>query len=325
MSDFRGRTILVTGATGFVGSRLAERLVADGARVRAGVRRPDALEVPGAEAVALDLTDPSGFAAAVDGVDVVINVAAWVGFGDDSQAMAINVDGPLALFAAASDAGVSRFVQYSTCGVLGKSPTNPISGDTPPDPNQKDTYHRSKALLEPAIRSAAEGSDTELVILRPGLVYGPGSRGWTAGMLKLVKKGTPVIFGAGDGHAFPVFIDNLVDATVLAASAPGASGHLFHIVDTTVPWTQWFGYFGEMCGKKPKALPFAVGKVAALAGELLPLGLPLDREKLALMQTKYVFDDTAERDVLGWTSAVSLDEGMERARAWLVETGRLSS
>lgn len=315
--------VLVTGATGFVGANLARRLVDEGAEVVAGVRRPEALEVEGASPVRLDLMEPATFDAAVEGVDVVFHVAAWVGFGDDSKAMRINVEGSRALFEAASRAGARRYVQFSTCGVLGLNPPLPIDGSTPPDPQQQDVYHRSKALMEAALREAAQGSDIELVILRPGIVYGPGSRGWTAGMLKLVKKGTPVVFGKGDGLAFPTYIDNLVDATLRAGQAEDAGGKTFHIVDTTVPWKQWFGFFGDMCGRKPRALPLAAAKVLAFAGEKLPLGIPLDREKLALMQTRYQFANQAEREILAWEPRVSLEQGMQAAEQWLRETGRL--
>ena len=166
-------------------------------------------------------------------------------------------------------------------------------------------------------------TEVELVIVRPGIVYGPGSRGWTAGMLKLVKKGTPVVFGAGDGQAFPVFIDNLVDGAMLAGSIPEAAGRTFHFVDAAVKWRDWFGYFGAMCGKEPRRLPMFVARLVAAANEVLPLGLPLDSEKLRTMRAGFEFDTSAARDVLGWEPKVSVDEGMKRAEGWLRETGRL--
>lgn len=320
MGDWTGRHVLVTGATGFVGGNLARRLLAEGARVRAAVRSVD--KAPeGCEASAFDLTDPGTFGPAVADVEVVFSVAAWVGLDGGVDGDATNVVSARELVQAAVAAGVQRFVHVSTCGVYGVPARLPITEDTPPDLQQKDRYHVSKALGEQAARAASEG--TELVIVRPGLVYGPGSRGWTAGMLKLVKKGTPVIMGRGDGHAFPVFIDNLVDGLLLAGSVPEAAGRTFHLVDTEVPWADWFGYFGKMCGKKPRRIPLIAARLLARAGEVLPLGLPLDRERLRLMRAPLTFDTSAARDVLGWAPAVSIDEGMRRAEAWLQETGRL--
>ncbi len=126
-----------------------------------------------------------------------------------------------------------------------------------------------------------------------------------------------------DGHAFPVFIDNLIDGLLLAGEVPEAAGMTFHLVDTEVRWSDWFGYFGRMCGRKPRQLPVVVARALAAANELLPLGLPLDREKLRTMRAPLTFDTSAARDVLGWSPLVSLEEGMGRAEAWLRETGRL--
>jgi len=317
---------LVTGVTGLVGGALAERLAELGAEVTGTGRRLDRaawLEGRGVQLAAMDLADPATWDAVLEGREIVFAVAAWTGRGDEETARRVNVDAAADLVRAASEAGVRRLVHVGTAGAYGLPDADRITEDTPLDTTQSSIYERSKALGDQRVRAAAADVGIELVVVRPGMVYGPRSRPWTLGMLKLVKGGTPVLLGDSSGNAFPVYIDNLVDGLILAATVPEAAGEVFQLVDAPVPWKRWFGYFGDMCGRKPRRLPAVVAKPLALLVEKLHLKLPLSRSRLAFLSRKLVFPtDKAER-VLGWTPRVGLDEGMRRSEAWLREEGRL--
>jgi nucleoside-diphosphate-sugar epimerase len=325
-ADLTGKRVLVTGATGLVGGALAERLAGLGAEVTGAGRRLDRaewLEGLGVHLAPMDLTDPTAWGAALEGRQVVFAVAAWTGRDDEDKARRVNVEAPAALVRAAAEAGVVRVVHVSTAGVYGLPAADRVTEDTPVDTAQSATYERSKALGEERVRAAAGEAGIELVVVRPGMVYGPRSRAWTVGMLKLVKNGTPVLLGDSSGNCFPVYIDNLVDGLLLAATVPAAAGEVFHLVDEPVPWERWFGHFGAMCGRKPRRLPGLVAKPLALLAEKLPLGLPLSRSRLAFLSRKLEFPTDRAREVLGWTPGVDLEEGMRRSEAWLREQGRL--
>jgi nucleoside-diphosphate-sugar epimerase len=155
------------------------------------------------------------------------------------------------------------------------------------------------------------------------MIYGPDSSAWTVGMLKLVKKGVPVLFGDG-GLAYPIYIDDLVDMLRLCAAHPGASGEAFNASDASIPWEQFFGYYGRMCGKRPRRVPMTIARVIARLNETFHLGLPLTQDRLAIYVRSLRYPTTKAERLLGFRVQVSIDEGMRRSEAWLRETGRLS-
>ncbi len=320
-----GKAVAVTGATGFVGGALTRRLLAIGAKVRVvgrGLERAQALIDAGATAVVSDLDAFDTFPDAVEGQEVVFHVAAWL-FGDEARAHRLNVDATRALAEACAAAGVRRLVLVSSVAVYGLPGEDHVTEEAPLSLDQRNTYGRTKALGDVAAQEVGEATGLEVVVIRPGMVYGPGSRGWTVGMAKLVKSGAPCVFGAGDGLAFPVFIDNLVDALLLAAVAPDAAGEAFHIADTSLTWKQFMQCYGDMLGKRPRSAPLWVVKALVMVAPALRISLPLDRERLALVQRKLVFDTDKARRLLGWAPAIPLTEGMKRSEAWLRETGRI--
>lgn len=324
--ELAGRPVLVTGLNGFIGSTLGRRLGELGAVVTGSLRDPTRFDKPaaGLRLVAMDLKKPETFPGAVAGQDVVFHVAAWVGRGaDGAEAHAINVDATRALVEAAHAARVRRFIYVSSIAAYGVPRADRVTESHPTDMDQRDPYGRTKALGERAALEAATGGP-ELVIIRPAMVYGPGSGAWTIGMVRLLQKGLPSLFGTADGHAYPVFVDNLVDALLLAATRPGIAGEAFHVADAPVTWQKWFSTYGSMTGRKPRRIPGFVASGLAVASELMPfLGLPLTRDRLALYRRRITFVTDKASDRLGWSSRVSYDEGMARSEAWLRESGRI--
>lgn len=323
---------VVTGITGFLGGALAERLLDEGYRVRAAGRKLGRLERgllanPAEDLrskldgeVHFDLGDTSNYAEVVAGADVVFHVAAWMG-GDPDKAVPFNVDATAALVRAAREAGVRRFVHISSVAVYGLPTGDSVTESHPLDTTQSDTYGRTKALGEQAAREAA--GDLDLVIVRPSMIYGPRSRAWTTGMIKLLKQGLPTLFGRADGHALPIYVDNLLDALILCATHPEAKHDTFHIADAPVTWRLWFERYGAMCNRKPRRVPLFLARLLAVTSETFSLGLPLSPAHLAMYQRKLTYETPHARTVLGWESRVSFDEGMRRAEAWLRTTDRI--
>ena len=174
------RTTLVTGASGFVGSRLAEELLARGESIRAMVRNPfqgERLRELGIEVIVGDIRDPDAVRRAVQGVDVVHHCAAAVGLHyTGREVRETNLDGVRLLLEEARKASVGRVVLLSSVNVLGTVNLDPATEDLPCR-RSHDPHPDVKIEMERLALEVAHGPGPEVVILRPGFIYGPGDPG----------------------------------------------------------------------------------------------------------------------------------------------------
>lgn len=324
-----GVRALVTGASGFIGGRLAERLAReDGAQVTGTGRRfPEeaSLRAAGVKVAPADLQDEAAMARLCEGQQVLFHVAAWLmrGKGGEAEAHAINVEATRRLLQAAAQAGVQRVVLVSSVAIYGLPAHDDIDETTPPDTAQVDLYGRSKALGELAAQEVAAQRGLSLRIVRPAMVYGPRSAGWTVGMLKLVQRGVPVLFGDASGHAFPVYVDDVVDLLRLAGSRAEAAGEAFNAADRSITWAEFFGYYGRMCGRPPRRMPMALARGLAFVNQHLHLGLPLTVDRLRYYTRRLRFPTTKAERLLGYRPQVPLIQGMQESEAWLRRSGLL--
>ena len=182
---------------------------------------------------------------------------------------------------------------------------------------------RSKAHGEVVVRKLEAELGLQVAMIRPAMVYGPRAYSWTLGLYKMVKKGVPVLFGKADGHSHPVYIDNLVDGIMLTAVHPNAVGEAFNFCDQPVRWDKWWGYYGQMAGRKPRRVPMWVAKIGAVASDTFKLKLPLSRVRLKYYRRKLIFPIEKAQRLLGYEPRIGLDEGMKRSEAWLRAEGHL--
>ncbi len=320
--------VLLFGATGTIGQATAKALVDAGHTVTCAVRNNSDQALPSFAGSTLrsgDITDPNALRRDIFGgerFDCIVSCLASR-TGAPKDAWAIDHGAHVAILRTAEEHGVKRFVLISTVSAYGLPPTDHVTEDTPLDPSQADAYGRTKALGEQATVAACEEAGMDWVIVRPAMVYGPRSGTWTIGMLRNVQKRVPVVIGGGTGFAFPIYIDNLVDLLVRCLVDEAAVGQAFNACDTSVTWKDFFGFYSRMSDIPLRGMPLWLAKVLVVANRYLPLGLPLDDHRLAYVQRKVVFDSTSAREQLGWTPAVTLEEGMARSEAWLREEGRL--
>lgn len=325
MSTLSGKRVLVTGGTGFVGSHLAQRLVqGEGASVLATGRNLEAvshLESMGVTLRRAHLLDFSSLREMMTGIDVVFHVAAWLSsrHGPPADAWALNVYASEKLMRFAAAAGVSRVVLVSSIAAYGAPDREIIDEDTPLNTRQRSTYGRTKAEGELLAMQVASETGLELVVARPGIIYGPGSLGWSKRMVRLVQRGVPVIFGDGAGHTHPVFINNLLDGLVLAATKAQAPGKAFNFVDRPVPWREWFGHYGRMCGRRPRRLPLWLARLALIVAERLPLRLSINSNLLSHYTNRSIYSIDRARTYLDYEPVIDLNEGMVRTASWLRE------
>ncbi len=233
--------VLVTGANGFVGRALLQRLLAlDGVGAVAGLRRADALvegELPCERRVLGDLAVAAVSAESLQGIDVLVHTAARVHVMDEvatdplAAFRAVNVEGMLRLATAAAEAGVKRFVLISSVKVNGEEtpPGRAFSAADQPCPG--DAYGLSKWEAEQALQALCERTGMQWVIIRPPLVYGPGVRANFQRLMGGLARGLPLPLGALDNRRSLVALDNLLDLLLICLAHPAAANQTFMVSD----------------------------------------------------------------------------------------------
>lgn len=296
--------ILLTGASGFVGSELSITLAGAGIDIESvsfsGMLAGQAIEIDKDHEVCVHL------AARVH----VMNEAA-----DDalSEFRRCNVAGTVALARQAAAAGVRRFVFVSSVKVNGELTTSgkPFSADDTPAP--QDPYGVSKHEAEVALRAIAAQTGMEVVIIRPPLVYGPGVKANFAAMMRLIYRGIPLPIGSVRNMRSLVGLGNLVSLIKTCIAHPAAANQTFLVSDgMDMSTAELARRIGSALGKPARLLPVPV--VLLTAGARL-LGRASVAQRLC---GSLQVDITKTRELLDWVPPISVDEELKRtARAWI--------
>ncbi|MDZ7922010.1 SDR family oxidoreductase [Rhodoferax sp.] len=305
--------VLLTGASGFVGSALLRKLVATGRGVRACYRTLPPTSPEGVACYAIpDFTSDSAWRAALVGTEVLVHAAARVHVMDEKAAdplkefRRINVGGTLALARWAAAAGVRRFVFISSVKALGERtyPGVPFSADTLPEP--EDAYGISKWEAEQGLQQLSRETDMEVVIIRPPLVYGPGVRANFASMMRWLSRGFPLPLGAvtHNRRSF-VALDNLVDLITVCTQHHAAANQIFLAGDGEDLST------AELLRRMGHALDVPV-RLPAVPLAFLEAGAHLMRKKDTYHRlcNSLQVDIRKTRYLLGWTPPLTMDEGL---------------
>jgi len=262
---------LVTGATGFIGSRLVTRLRAEGCPVRALALPGD--DVPGSwgdvELVQGDIADPDAVARACEDVAVIYHLAAVVGdWGPASLYRRVTVEGTRHVLDAAQRGG-ARVVLASSIVVYGHRLGREVCAEGTPHGKAYGPYSRSKQAQESmALQRIADGA-ADVRIVRPANVYGVGSRNWVDEVIKVLAAGSPSLVDGGYQNAGLVHVDNVVDVLLAAARDEVASGEIFNACDElSVTWGRYFSDLARIAGAPPpKSVPSWVAWPLAMTME----------------------------------------------------------
>ena len=331
--------LLVTGASGLVGSHVCQTARGRGVRTRAIIResaRDDFLKQCGVETVIGDLTDQDSLRAAIDGTTCVVHCAAKVGdWGPVEDYRRVNVGGTQSLIEECQTAGsVKRFVHVSSLGVCQARDHYGTDETEPPNATGIDGYTVSKAETELLVRERIDTSKFPAVILRPGFIYGPRDRTVLPRIFERLKSKQFKFLGSGKQLLNNTFVSNLVDAIFLAIERDDCVGKLFHITDGQLVSKREFITTIAMLAELPvptKSVPLPVARAVAqlmettsrLLGKTEAPLLCSARIKFLGLNLDFCIDKA--RRELGYQPKVEFTDGMRETVEWCRAEGLLES
>lgn len=319
---------LITGASGFLGGRLAEMLIARGVPVRILVRATsnlDHLAPQPLEILRGDLTDALALNIACKNVSHIFHCAGCsTDWAPASMYYEANVSATQALLLAARHAGtIQRFLHVSTTDVYGYPKV--VCDEDQPRTFAGLPYNETKCLGEAAVVEASEKAGLPVTILRPATIYGPRGTAFVTDIVGLLRDGSMALFDSGRGRGGFCYVDNVVDAMIAAATSPATIGKTYNITDdTNATWKQYVSELASGLDLKqpwlqlPSSLALQVGHALEIAYKYLPLpGRPLlTRHAVLLLSRDQEYPVMRARQDFGLHPAVSFEEGMARSIAW---------
>ncbi len=328
---------LVTGASGFIGAHVAERLLAAGRGVRCLVRPSSdtaRLRELGAELAVGDLAGARSPRPAVRGCTDVVHCAALVSdWATVAEMRAVNVHGTRRLLEAAASEGVRRVVHLSTTDVYGH-PGTPNVGEACVPSRFGSWYAQTKREAEEEVRRVSRERGLAVAIVRPATVYGPGSREVVGEIARALTRGQMLLVDAGRCDAGLSYVENVVDLVLLALTHTAAPGGAFNASDGLgVTWRRFTDDLAAGLGCEPArfSLPYGVARgigyglehayraVRKASGATIP---PLlSRQAVDVLGRPQSFDTTAARTQLGWKPGVNYGAGLAATVRWLEGEG----
>jgi nucleoside-diphosphate-sugar epimerase len=321
--------ILLTGATGFLGSHVAQALARRDEPVRVLVRRPAqarGLQELGAQLVVGDLSSATTLDAAIKGCHSVIHCAAlasdWGSWKDFREANDLGVG---RLLKACEALSLDRFVHVSTTDVYGYPDRDGLD-ETTPFRDRGFPYNSTKIAAERRVW-AAISNGLPATIIRPGSIYGPRSITLGKEIVEYLRSGSPLI-RSGKVNAGFVYVENCVDLILLAMNHKDAVGTAFNSIDDG--GQTWYDYFVALCRalnlKMPRwSIPRAVAYPSAwlmeIYGSLTRRAArpQATRTAVEIVSTRQGFSNVRARQRLGFLPSVGFEEGVDRTAQWLRE------
>jgi nucleoside-diphosphate-sugar epimerase len=329
-----GETILVTGSTGFIGSRMLSYLAKEGSVVRIFLRPESVCGVlpEGIEVVRGSFSDLEALVRAVSGVDRIVHLAGLTKAVDEAGYDAGNVLPVRNLLAVIREHNptLKRFLFVSSLTAAGPASEGTYGVKESDLPTPVSAYGRSKLRAEALCMESS--ADIPITIVRPPAVYGPGDRD-VLQVFQMLAKGVLVTAGSSVRQRFSmIYVDDLVSGMMAAARSDRAEGHIYYITSLrSCSWDEVIGAAQQVLGFKklhkvsiPKPFVFLVGMVIGAAGSLSGKPALINRDKAnELVQDYWVCSpDQAEHD-FGFTAGTSLTEGVAKTISWYRQKGWL--
>jgi nucleoside-diphosphate-sugar epimerase len=320
-------TDLVIGASGFLGRRLAEMLVARGDDVSLLARPSSRVDdLPGARRVIrCSLDDVDSLGRAMRDIRFVYNCA---GFSSDwgiwEHFRAANIDGVANVLQAARHASVERVIHVSTTDIYGY-PRKPCD-ETRGFHDVGLPYNRSKGLGDDLVLDFHRRTGLPVTLVRPATIFGPRSKDWVIELSRLLIAGRAVTVGGGRAPAGLVYVDDVADVMARLAATDNAVGEAYNVVDPTpIGWRDYFDRIADALGIAgprldiPDMVGFGLAHLSEAIYRLLRVeSRPLFTRHVALLLTRDQHYDTAKlRGALPGFPATGLARGLALTTAWL--------
>lgn len=319
--------VVVTGATGFIGRRLVQRLIDEGARPRALVLPDDALPIEWGDHVEIvrgDVSHAGQVVAALDDAATVIHLAAIVGdWGREEEHRRVTIRGTDNVLSEAARLR-AHAVLVSSVVVYGDAIGRAICDEHHPMGRAMGPYSQAKQEQERIAHRLEAERGLRVTVVRPTNVFGPGSI-WVDAAVDQLRARLPTLIGDGRRCAGLTYVDNVVDVLVRAAKTPAAVGRIYNANDAhEITWLRYFTELAELCGAPPpKSLARPLAKLAARVGEHAwhLLGRterpPITREALNLVGSHHRVPIERAKSELGYDPPVSFAEGMAQVARYL--------
>lgn len=323
--------VLVTGATGFIGSNLVKRLINEGHEVSALVRSKVHKNISSkVELLEGDLTNSTILKNITKGKDLIFHLAAGLPYHHltNEQYWAVNVRGIENLLNSCVGVKIKRFVYVSTVGIYGS--TTQVGVSEISSIKLTSVYSITKFEGEKIARRFIKEKKMPITIIRPTIGYGPGdTRPGFLNLFRLIKKKIFIPIGDGKNFFHTVYVDNLIEGLILAATKSAAIGEDFIIGDEPCPTMgQILKEIAEVLHSSlpslyiPSNTAIILGKIFDLTGAV---GLPalLNTQRVKFMTENKKFSITKAHKILGYQPKINLKEGITTTYRWYKDNGYL--
>ena len=310
-------TVLVTGATGFIGQHLLHHLQTDTSLdIKATVRSlPSTTNPDISYSIIEDINSKTDWSEALTEVEIVIHLAARAHILDDPLSepekafQRVNADGTLNLAKQSIKAGVKHFIFVSSIGAMTSMSETSLTEKSECNPDT--LYGQSKLDAEIGLRAIVQDSFMSWTILRPTLVYGPGNPGNMERLIKLINLRLPLPLGAINNQRSFLYVGNLVDGIILCIDHPSAKNQIFIISDDQdLSTAELILYIGKALGRQPLLLQVP-GSILKLIGKLTGQTKTVTR-----LMGSLIVDNHKIKRTLDWKPAYSISEGLEATCHW---------
>jgi nucleoside-diphosphate-sugar epimerase len=328
-------SVLITGASGFLGGHVTRMLIEQGMTPRVLMRSDSrVIDFPlsQVEMCPGDLRDAEAIAKSMAGVEVVYHCAAMVkSSGRKEDFFDVNVRGTEQLLSAARDNGVKRFVYVSSVAVYGPGQKTIVREDDEydPFPQQRGYYTWSKIEADRLALRFGREHGFPVTVIRPGIIYGPGAKPFFARLHYNLKGKARFIIGSPNALLPLVFVESVAEALLHAGQQKDEAMHVYNIVDGAILQEDLLQRHTEATGKKTRTIylpPSLVSLGARLLESVYTLrgkGAPaLSRYRIRRACQSLAHDTTKARTELGWRPVVSLPQGLEQTWQWWQQQNR---
>jgi nucleoside-diphosphate-sugar epimerase len=307
---------LVTGATGFIGGAITDRLVKEGHNVTALYHKKPKIFKKNVEYFQCDLTNPSTLKKLPENIDVVFHCAALVkDYGPKSLFYKVNVEGTKNIVNACKNFNLKRFLFISHLGYDQKT--------------RYVYYNITKKIAERYLLEKYKKDNFPVVIIIPGNVYGPNASTWVLRPIEAINNNRVALIDNGKGIFLHTYIDNLIDSLIEAMNNEKAIGQIFHINDGdySITWRKYLNDLAKMIGKNPIKRNFSKKKAMTIAKIMIILNIitkfkpwitPL---AVNIFSNSQIIDIKKAQKILNYKPKIDYNQGMNNVKEWLRQEG----